>query len=105
MSNHAELIQIADLVSATDPALACRLRALAARVRAQERCLDEIVESSSLEHHDAWVSLITQAENALQAMWDTFGDLSDNQMLGMPCRGALVKCRAALAAIEKAKRG
>jgi len=48
MTNHAELIEIADLVSETDPALACRLRALAARVRSQERCLDEMVEDSRL---------------------------------------------------------
>jgi len=48
MSNHQELQQIADLVSETDPALACRLRALAARVRSQERCLDELVEDSRL---------------------------------------------------------
>jgi len=48
MTNHAELIEIADLVSETDPALACRLRALAARVRSQERCLDELVEDSRL---------------------------------------------------------
>lgn len=61
--------------------------------------------SRSLEHHDAWVTLITQAENALQAMWNHFGDLSDNEMFGMPCKGALVKCRSALAAIKKAKEG
>jgi DNA-binding transcriptional ArsR family regulator len=48
VTNHAELISIADLVSETDPALACRLRALAARVRSQERCLDELVEDSRL---------------------------------------------------------
>jgi len=48
VSNHAELIEIADAISETDPALACRLRALAARVRAQERCLDELVEDSRL---------------------------------------------------------
>ena len=48
MSNHAELIDIADAISETDPALACRLRALAARVRSQERCLDELVEDSRL---------------------------------------------------------
>ena len=42
MTNHAELISIADAISTTDPALACRLRALAARVRSQERCLDEL---------------------------------------------------------------
>jgi DNA-binding transcriptional ArsR family regulator len=46
VSNHAELIEIADAISETDPALACRLRALAARVRSQERCLDELVEDS-----------------------------------------------------------
>jgi hypothetical protein len=44
MTNHAELIDIADAISETDPALACRLRALAARVRSQERHLDEIAE-------------------------------------------------------------
>ena len=48
MSNHQELQQIADLVSETDPALACRLRALAARVRSQERCLDELVEEDRI---------------------------------------------------------
>ena len=48
MTNHAELIDIADAISETDPALACRLRALAARVRSQERCLDELVEDSRL---------------------------------------------------------
>jgi hypothetical protein len=48
MTNHAELQQIADAISETDPALACRLRALAARVRSQERCLDELVEESRL---------------------------------------------------------
>ena len=48
MSNHAELIEIADAISENDPALACRLRALAARVRSQERCLDELVEDSRL---------------------------------------------------------
>ena len=48
MTNHAELISIADAVSETDPALACRLRALAARVRSQEQCLDELVEDSRL---------------------------------------------------------
>ena len=48
MTNYAELIDIADELSATDPALACRLRALAARVRSQERCLDEMVEDSRL---------------------------------------------------------
>jgi DNA-binding transcriptional ArsR family regulator len=48
VSNHAELIEIADAISETDPALACRLRALAARVRSQERCLDELVEDSRL---------------------------------------------------------
>lgn len=48
MSNYAELNAIADLVSATDPALSCRLRALAARVRHQERCLDEIAEEGRL---------------------------------------------------------
>jgi hypothetical protein len=58
-----------------------------------------------LEYHNAWVALITQAEDALQAMWSHFGDLSDNDMLGMPCKGALVKCRSALAAIKKAKEG
>lgn len=46
MSNHDELIAIADAISATDPTNACRLRALAARVRSQERCLDELVEES-----------------------------------------------------------
>ena len=48
MSNHDELQQIADIVSETDPALACRLRALAARVRSQERCLDELVEQDRI---------------------------------------------------------
>jgi len=48
VTNHAELIDIADELSETDPALACRLRALAARVRSQERCLDELVEDSRL---------------------------------------------------------
>jgi hypothetical protein len=48
VTNHAELQQIADAISETDPALACRLRALAARVRSQERCLDELVEDSRL---------------------------------------------------------
>ena len=48
MTNHAELIDIADLVSTTDPALACRLRALAARVRHQERFIDDMVEDSRL---------------------------------------------------------
>ena len=66
---------------------------------------DDAQASRSLEHHDAWVSLITQAEDALQAMWNHFGDLSDNDMLGMPCKGALVKCRLALATIKKAKEG
>ena len=48
MSNYQELVEIADLVSENDPALACRLRAIAARVRSQERCLDELVEDSRL---------------------------------------------------------
>jgi len=48
VTNHTELIDIADAISETDPALACRLRALAARVRSQERCLDEMVEDSRL---------------------------------------------------------
>jgi hypothetical protein len=48
VSNSAELQQIADSVSGTDPALACRLRALAARVRSQERALDEIAEEGRL---------------------------------------------------------
>lgn len=75
--------------------------------QASKRLLDSMFDaaraSRSLEHHDAWVTLITQAEDALQAMWNHFG--SDNDMLGMPCKGALVKCRLALAAIEKAKEG
>lgn len=58
-----------------------------------------------LEDHEAWVSLINQAENALQAMWDHFGTLSDNEMLGMPCKDALVKCRSALVAIKDARDG
>jgi hypothetical protein len=48
MTNHAELIDIADAISETDPALACRLRALAARVRSQERCLDELVDEDRI---------------------------------------------------------
>ena len=48
MTNHGELIDIADAISETDPALACRLRALAARVRSQERCLDEMVEEGRI---------------------------------------------------------
>jgi hypothetical protein len=48
MSNHAELQQIADAVSETDPALACRLRAIAARVRHQERFIDDLVEEERL---------------------------------------------------------
>ena len=48
MSNHDELQQIADIVSENDPALACRLRALAARVRQQERCLDELVDEDRI---------------------------------------------------------
>jgi len=48
MSHYSDLHDIADELSATDPALACRLRALAARVRSQERCLDELVEDSRL---------------------------------------------------------
>ena len=48
MTNHAELQQIADAISETDPALACRLRALAARVRHQERFIDDMVEDSRL---------------------------------------------------------
>lgn len=45
--------------------------------------------------------LIAQATDALQAMWNHFGDLSDNDMLGMPCKDALVKCRDALAALKE----
>ena len=48
MSNHAELIEIADAISENDPALACRLRALAARVRHQERFIDDLVEEERL---------------------------------------------------------
>jgi len=48
MSHYSDLHDIADAISETDPALACRLRALAARVRSQERCLDEMVEDSRL---------------------------------------------------------
>ena len=48
MSHYSDLHDIADAISETDPALACRLRALAARVRSQERCLDELVEDSRL---------------------------------------------------------
>lgn len=58
-----------------------------------------------LAYHEAWVALINQSEEALQAMWNHFGDLSDNEMLGMPCKDALVKCRAALSAIKVAKEG
>jgi len=46
MSHYSDLTDIADTISETNPALACRLRALAARVRSQERCLDELVEDS-----------------------------------------------------------
>jgi hypothetical protein len=73
--------------------------------QASQRLLDAARAARSLEHHDAWVALITQAEDALQAMWKHFGDLSDNDMLGMPCKAALIKCRSALAAIKKAKDG
>ena len=73
--------------------------------RLQDTMFDAARAARSIEHHDAWVSLVTQAEDALQAMWNHFGDLSDNDMLGMPCKGALVKCRSALAAIRKAKDG
>jgi hypothetical protein len=48
MSHYSDLHDIAAAISETDPALACRLRALAARVRSQERCLDELVEDSRL---------------------------------------------------------
>ena len=48
MSNHEELLIIADEISPFAPDYACRLRALAARVRSQERCLDEMVEDSRL---------------------------------------------------------
>jgi len=48
MSHYSDLHDIADTISETNPALACRLRALAARVRSQERCLDELVEDSRL---------------------------------------------------------
>ena len=48
MSHYSDLHEIADAISETDPSLACRLRALAARVRSQERCLDEMVEDSRL---------------------------------------------------------
>ena len=48
MSHYSDLHEIADAISETDPALACRLRALAARVRSQERCLDELVEDSRI---------------------------------------------------------
>ena len=46
MSHYSELIVIADAISETNPAIAVHLRALAARVRSQERCLDELVEDS-----------------------------------------------------------
>ena len=76
---------------------------------ASQRLLGSMFDAAraarSVEHHDAWVSLITQAEDALQAMWNHFGDLSDNDMLGMPCKDALVKCQSALAAIRRAKDG
>lgn len=49
--------------------------------------------------------LIDQVQDALQAMWDHFGDLSDNDMLGMPCKDALVKCRSALAALKELEHG
>ena len=48
MSNHAELIVIADAISETNPAIAVHLRALAARVRSQERFIDELVEEERL---------------------------------------------------------
>jgi hypothetical protein len=48
MSNHAELLVIADAISETNPAIAVHLRALAARVRAQERCLDELVDEDRI---------------------------------------------------------
>lgn len=48
VSNYQELIDIADFVAENDPAIACRLRALAARIKSQENCLDELVEDSRL---------------------------------------------------------
>jgi hypothetical protein len=48
MSHHEELTGIADEISATDPVLASRLRALAMRVRQQERYCDDAVEQSRL---------------------------------------------------------
>lgn len=82
---------------------------MAPRKTTVEEALDaafhQEAQRCGLEHHDAWVTLINQSEEAPQAMWDHFGDLSDNEMLGMPCRDALVKCRSALSAIKQAKEG
>ena len=46
MSHHEELTGIADEISATEPVLASRLRALAMRVRQQERWCDDVVETA-----------------------------------------------------------
>jgi hypothetical protein len=48
MTTDQELHAIADEVSAVSPALAVRLRAIAARIRRQEAWLDEMVDSARI---------------------------------------------------------
>ena len=48
MTHNEELAAIADEISPLSPALAVRLRALAMRVRQQERYCDDVVETARL---------------------------------------------------------
>lgn len=48
------------------------------------------------DHISAGIDSRNELVEALKGMWETFGDLSDNEMLHMSCKDALVKCRDAI---------